>query len=208
MKPIIVFVFSILAPMMSAGQNSYENVPSNYESGTIFFKSVPIIQQRTFHLNGGNKARLGGGKSRVYLQIELPPNTVEWYYSFATSGNEKCNENLNLALQLSSIISSFYLHPLSGLFSASGLSQSAKASIKIPLGSHAVDIYLFDSVNLAKFLERNPFEPVMEGSTENTTQGLISIRNCDTGIFYLGIRNPAMVYSADVTIEVVAITKE
>jgi len=200
MKRILVLLYSLFNCIFVQSQN--------LDSVTTTHKSIPIIQQRTFHLNGGNKSTLGGGKSRVYLQIDLPPNTVEWYYSFTTSGNENIKQNLNLAVQLTSLIASYYINPASSLLSSSGLTSKAIASISIPAGSHAIDAYLCDEDNIGKFLNKAPFNYQMEGTTENTTQGVISVRNHDSGTWYIGLRNPAMVYSANITIEVVAITEE
>jgi hypothetical protein len=200
MKRSLVLLYSFLACIYAQSQN--------IDSVTVTHKSIPIIQQRTFHLNGGNKATLGGGKSRVYLQIDLPPNTIEWYYSFTTSGNENIRQDLNLAVQLTALLTLYCLNPSSSLLTSSGLTRQAIASISIPAGSHAIDAYLCDGDNIGKFLNKVAFNYQMEGTTENTTEGVISVRNHDSGTWYIGLRNPAMVYSANITIEVVAITEE
>lgn len=45
-----------------------------------------------------------GGKSRTSIKIDLPPNTMEWYYSFTTTEVENGTANLNLAMQLSRML--------------------------------------------------------------------------------------------------------
>lgn len=52
------------------------------------FKTVTIVEQRSYYLNGGARATLGG-KSRIEIKIDLPPRTKSWYYSFTTTPDEK-----------------------------------------------------------------------------------------------------------------------
>src|SRR5438874_2361592 len=66
-------------------------------------KAVQVMPQQTFYLNGGLRASFGG-KSRTYYQIDLPNNTVEWYYMFSTASAEnKDAGSVNLVPQLSRI---------------------------------------------------------------------------------------------------------
>lgn len=62
-----------------------------------------LIDSRDIYLNGGMRAEFGG-KSRTSIKVDLPPNTVEWYYSFTTTEGGNGTENLNLAIQLSRIL--------------------------------------------------------------------------------------------------------
>lgn len=58
-------------------------------------KPVQVYSPQTFYLNGGNRATFGG-KSRVWYNIQLPENTVEWYYSFTTTKGQDPTENIQL----------------------------------------------------------------------------------------------------------------
>lgn len=149
-------------------------------------KVVQLFEQRNIHLNGGNMAVLGSGKkSRVCIPIDLPPNTIEWYYSFSTSNNKQSIDNLNLLIQLGGLLIA-NVTPLGTTLSSSGITETILSQIKIPYGSHAIDVYLFDKMNMGKFEKRkdiwgDSLQLISSGSTENTTQGLIRVKDVTSG---------------------------
>ncbi len=173
-------------------------------------KAVQLFEQRNIHLNGGNMAVLGSGKkSRVCIPIDLPPNTIEWYYSFSTSNNKQSIDNLNLLIQLGGLLIA-NVTPLGTTLSSSGITETILSQIKIPYGSHAIDVYLFDKANMDKFEKRkdiwgDSFQFIPSGSTENTTQGLIRVKDVTSGSWFIGLRNPSLTYAVDVVIEGIAI---
>jgi hypothetical protein len=163
-------------------------------------KTVQIIQPRQIYLNGGLRSNMGG-KSRTYIQINLPRNTVKWYYSFTTSKGQSGNNELKLALQLSSIM----LDP-------SSTTSSVLSLVKVPTGSSMVDVYLCNRLNIDAFLRKvdnsgGSYYYNMQGSTTNTKQAVVEIDNITSGIWYLGIKNPSSLNAVNVTIEVVAIVE-
>ncbi len=170
-------------------------------SQEIKSESHQIIKPRNIYLNGGMRTAFGG-KSRTFLKIDLPPNTVQWYYSFSTSKGKSGIKNLNLALQLSS------------LFSGSGaISSTAMSSIKVPPGSGSIDIYLCDRKNIDLFQDKidnkgGTFYHIIEGTVENTKQAVVQINDVKTNTWYLGIKNPSSLDGINISIEVVAITEE
>jgi hypothetical protein len=97
--------------------------------------TTTIIQERSIYLNGGLRAS-AGGKSRISIPIDLPENTVEWYYSFSTSPGESGTKNLNLALQLSSFLVDY-----------TGTTSQLMTKVKVPIGSNSIDIYLLSQEN-------------------------------------------------------------
>ena len=190
MKKIInILIFVILST--SVGAQTYETNR----------KAIQIIQPRQIYLNGGLRSYMGG-KSRTYIEVNLPRNTVKWYYSFTTSKGQSGSDNLNLALQLSS----FLLDP-------SHLTGSLLSSIKVPNGSSVIDVYLCNRPNIDAFLNKvdnsgGTFYYDMQGSTLNTKQAVVEIDNVKSGIWFLGIKNPSSLNAVNVTIEVVAIVEK
>ncbi|NMH86918.1 tetratricopeptide repeat protein [Flavivirga algicola] len=164
-------------------------------------ESHQIIEPRSIYLNGGMRSNFGG-KSRTYLKIDLPPNTVQWYYSFSTSKGKSGVKNLNLALQVSS------------LFSGSGaITSTALSSIKVPSGSGSIDVYLCDRENIDLFYDKadrkgSTFYHIMEGTVENTKQAVVQINDVKTNTWYLGLKNPSSLDGINISIEVVAITEK
>ena len=62
-------------------------------------KIVKLIEPQSFYLNGGSK-NMVGGNSRTGFKIDLPPNTIEWYYAFTTEPTKNNQQNIQLENQL------------------------------------------------------------------------------------------------------------
>ena len=62
-----------------------------------------------------------GNSSRQVLPIELPANTVEWYYTITTTTNRKQSLNSDLTVQLDKL-----------LVSDLGIAPGAISSIAVP----------------------------------------------------------------------------
>lgn len=159
------------------------------------FNTKKIIEKRSLYINGGARSHFGG-KSRVYIKIDLPPNTDHWYYSFSTSKGKSGNKNLNLAVQLTG----FALDP-------SGITSTTLKAIDVPTGEASVDVYLLDNINKNAFINKEGFRYYPEGMVENTKQAAVRIDDVKEGTWYLGIRNPSSLNGLNFNIEVVAVQK-
>ena len=164
-------------------------------------ESHQIIEPRNVYLNGGMRSAFGG-KSRTYLKIDLPPNTKQWYYSFSTSKGKSGVKNLNLALQLSSLLAD-----------PSGITSQAISAVGVPEGSGSIDVVLCDFKNIKLFQNKvdnngGTYSYIMEGTVENTKQAVVQINDVKTNSWYLGLKNPSSLDGINISIEVVAITEE
>jgi len=158
-----------------------------------------IIENRAIYLNGGLNASFGGA-SRTSIKIDLPPNTVKWYYSFSTSEGKSGTKNLELALQLGGMLTD-----------PSGLTSTAISGISVPQGEANADILLCsDNNSITNFLKKydSQVKIYQEGTVQNTKQAVVEIDDVTQGTFYLGIRNPSTTSGVNINIEVVAITEE
>ncbi len=186
---LFIYAFSSLALY---GQTVYKTVR----------KVVPIHSPQNFFLNGGTRALLDG-KSRTALAIDLPPNTVEWYYIFTTTEDPGSVKTQEKQVQL--------LAQLSRLLDPSGVAATAINTILVPSGSSICDLFILDKENKDKFLNKEfgvPFTYKVEGARSNFKSGVVQIKNYDKGTYYLGIRNPSAFTSLYVTVEVAAIVEE
>ena len=159
-----------------------------------------LIEPRDLHLNGGVNSQFGG-KSRTYIQIDLPKNTVKWVYSFTTSKGINGNQNLRLAAQLSTLLVDF-----------SSIGSSLLSEIEVPDGEASIDVYLCDKPNIDKFIAKSDlygsgYSHTMEGVVENTKSAAVEIDNITSGTVFLGIKNPSSMNGVNISIEVVAITE-
>lgn len=154
-----------------------------------------LVEKRDIHLNGGLRASTGGD-SREVVPIDLPKNTVEWYYSFSTSAAGSGTKNLKLALQLGTLLAD-----------PSGISSKIVDNIQVPSGTSKADVFLFDGKNRVPFLNKELFYYIGEGTTENTKHGVVKIDDVTNGKYYIGFRNPSTLNGLNISIEVVAIVQ-
>lgn len=176
------------------------------------FESVQLIKPRVISLNGGMKSA-AGGKSREYIKIDLPQNTIEWYYTFTTSPGISGTKNLNLATQITAMLAS-KTSVVGMALTTTGITKEVMKSIEIPAGTNSADIYLCDRVNIDKFLAKEDlnlfggsFSFIMEGTVQNTKQAIVQINDITKGTVFLGLKNPSTLDGININIEVVAIVK-
>jgi tetratricopeptide (TPR) repeat protein len=168
------------------------------------YKATTIMQQEQFYLNGGSRI---GGKPRTTIKIDLPENTVKWYYSFHSIANdEKLKmENQGLVTQLTKIAANPKFE----------ISKVIIGSILTPTGSGVIDIYLSNYEGSQNFMKKSfgsyDYKDIgnyAEGSRQNIKQGVIDIDDIKTGSVYLCFRNPSGSQGVNVSLEVVAIVEE
>lgn len=176
-------------------------------------EAVQIVKERQIYLNGGTRSAFGG-KSREYIKVDLPLNTVEWYYSFTTTPGQSGTKNLNLITQISAALA-LNANPTGVSLMASGLTKDFLKTVEIPQGSNSADIFLCDRTNIDKFLAKEDqsflggaFSYTMEGTVQNTKHAVVQINDITRGTVYLGLRNPSGLDGINITIEVVALVKK
>jgi len=142
-----------------------------------------------------------GGNTRTILPVTLPPNTVEWYYTFSAS-REKADidgvtSNAGLISQLGAAL-------LTG--GASGLVTGLSGLLTQPPGADYCDIYLLDGASYSSFLSKGPFRHETDGTRINFKSGNVRVTCCPSGEYFLGIINNATSHGIHVSLDVVAIT--
>jgi hypothetical protein len=152
-------------------------------------RAVQVMQPQKFHLNSDTKI---GGKDRIAIFIDLPKNTIEWYYSVVTVKDKTNSSGVNLQVQLS------------GLLNKTTITIS---NIKVPTGTSICDVYLMDRENMDKFNNSEKFTYDMRGSRENFMSGVVQLEN-NPKYCFLGFKNPRTLHAIDFTLEVVAIVEE
>ena len=160
------------------------------------YKTVTLVSQTSKYLNSGGRAWVGG-VSRIPIRVDLPANTVEWYYSFTTSAGESGTSLLNLAVQI-------------GAYATTGpLGATVAKSLTVPPGSSSVDIWLMPFDQKENFVAKkdDKVKIYSDLSDVNTKQDVKMINTLLTGSYYLGLRNPSALEAVNITIEVVALVK-
>jgi hypothetical protein len=114
------------------------------------YKPITILAPSNHFINSGSNSQVKGGKSRIIIPIQIPNNTIEWYYTLAASREqeaiEKTNSSLNLFGQLSNIID------------PTGISAAAFKSLIAPPGADVCDLYILDAANRQYFEAKTNFK--------------------------------------------------
>lgn len=178
---------------------------SNSQTTKTVRKVVTLLPEQSIYLNSTSNGYFYGGKSRVKYKIDLPTNTVEWYYIYSTTPNEGDNQNLGLVSQLTRVVD------------PSGFTSVAVNSLTAPSGTGGlIDVYVMGREQVQAFEEKDAFGAWVyerpggwpEGTSENARQGKKKIDDVRSGTVYLGLKNPHSKEGVNVTIEVAAIIEE
>lgn len=175
------------------------------------YKSFRVEKRRSYELksiqepitswvNSTSNETWKGGKSKIVFPINLPPNTLEWYYVFTASRSAEETKavmnNVDLFGELGNVVLG-----LSGPVLGLGLDI-----ITAPPGSNYCDVFLLDQTNSILFQQDQQFRHWVEGSRGNVTSGKIKIANQYGSPLYVGVRNTDSFHGISVGIEIVALT--
>lgn len=163
-------------------------------------KIVSVLKQQTIFLNGGMRSSFGG-KSRTTIEIKLPPNTIEWYYTITTFDGATTGSTLDLVPQLTRALD------------PTGITSIAISAILAPTGSKSCDVHLMDWANAEAFLNKvdnngGSFSSYLSARRENFRSGVIQIKDVTSGTYHLGFKNPSETQGIGIAVEVAAIVEE
>jgi hypothetical protein len=162
-------------------------------------KAEQLIAPSRYFVNSGSNATFEGGKSRLTIPIDLPQNTVEWYYIVSAYRNEADFERT---------IKSFDLFgDIVTAIDATGVAGFAISALTAPPGGDYCDVVLLDYANADLYLAKTQYSYYEEGTRYNIASGLVKIKQYTRGRCYLGLRNPDSMYGEYVAIEAVAVVR-
>jgi len=166
-----------------------------------------IIDKEQYFINSGSNATFKGGTSRVIVPVDLPENTIEWYYVFSASRDKNEIDRTSQELKLTSELATMLLNiPTGGIMGKA--TNIAVDNLTKPPGSNYCDIYLLDGQNQSLFQNKLQYKYFNEGTRENLASGLIKLTDFNKGIWYIGIKNPDNFYGVHAVLQVVAIVLE
>src|SRR5436305_2103109 len=125
------------------------------------YNVIPIVSSHSFYLKGGSRATVGNS-SRQVVRIDLPANTVEWYYTITTTNNKKQTLRSDLTEQLDKL-----------LIPETGITSDALSTIAIPGGYGLCDVYVMTNPNeVIKYVNKRPAASfLMNDSRQKYTSG-------------------------------------
>jgi hypothetical protein len=178
MKNLLLILLVVCATLQSKAQAPKQD-----------YMVVPIISQQSFYLKSG-----GGNGSGQILPVNLPANTVRWYYTVTTMSGHGLFPNNDLTGQLVNLV-----NPDHGI--------PANATVTVPKGTGLCDVFLMTNPNEAiKYVNRQPaISFLMNDSREHFISGAVPVKDYLDGSCFLVIRNRGYSRGVNVNIEVTAI---
>ncbi|MFQ3608574.1 MAG: hypothetical protein SNJ55_08100 [Chloroherpetonaceae bacterium] len=150
-------------------------------------------------------------KYRNVLTVQLPPNTIEWYYAFVATDGEVIDgkilvQSINLFAKITSLLSVGGLNALT-----TSLSPDA---LNLQPGNGECNVYLIadreNSMIFQRLEDRFKFYP--DYSRKSLSEGVVKIKMDnfpkDKTTFFIGIENQKKTLPVNVRIEVDAVVEE
>ena len=161
----------------------------NAQSSKEAYMAVPVLSQQSVYLK--NASDNGSGK---VLQIDLPANTVEWYYTITTKTGHAQFSNNDLTGQLVKLVD-----PEHGI--------SKYNAVRVPGGTGVCSVYLMtNSQEADKYINNRPAGSfLMNDSRERFVSGTVQVKDFLDGPYFLVVRNSNLHSNVSVHIEVTAI---
>ena len=161
------------------------------------YKTVKVLTPQQGYL----VSYFNPGESRTVIPVQLPPNTVSWYYEF-TAFRELA--------QLQAARDKFKLvAELSGLMDKSGSLELAIKALTTPPGGNICNVYLLkDTQQTDLFQRKQAFAYIREGTRSSLTSAVVPLPAPANPTFYLGLHNPDNMYGIHYALEVVAVVEE
>lgn len=166
-----------------------------YGSALGQYEIEPIHSTQSFYLNNSTRADLGTGDNRACLPVQIPINTVEWYYSFSVS-KDSSSANLKLYYQL---INSF---------DPTGISSLAFQAITVPKGQARCNVYVTDYSNGIAFDSNQKSNYFPSASRMNFSHGVVRVKGVSTKELFICFENPAVWKGVTIRVEVDALVKK
>lgn len=164
------------------------------------YKTVQVLKENEFYLNGGRISSVGG-KSRAAFQVKLPPNTVKWYYSFTTAEGNNPTNQIQLYSKLTRIVD------------RSGITEIALNEIMAPRGTGICDVFIMDKKNMGTFIDKadlygKSFSHYHSLGRSNSRRDAVKIDNLFNDDLWICFKNPSASSGVSIKFEVIAIVEE
>lgn len=191
-------------------QLSIERIPSHAASEILSsrvelrhrYEVVTLQEPTAYWINSTSNASFRDGQSTVTVPVQLPDNTVEWYYILTANEEEEQTDrqvgNFDLSGELSSL--------LFGSTAVAGIASNLLQGISQPAGGNYCDTKLLDHQNYLYANSGQSHSYFPEGSRDNISSAKVKISTALFSPAYIAITNDQFTSGISVGIEVVAIT--
>ncbi|GHN02037.1 hypothetical protein WSM22_35260 [Cytophagales bacterium WSM2-2] len=159
---------------------------------------VSVAAPMDYFINGPTDTT---GLVRLMIPLTLPENTIEWYYRFTASKNQEDIQSFMKSYNLlSEIISRMNVRGSNTAFSFE--------SLLAPPGKDLCDVLFlpYEQGPLFESLTDDQVQPIPDVSRNGTVSGNVKVMCCNSGSYYLGVKNLSAKNGIHVSVEVVAMT--
>jgi hypothetical protein len=141
------------------------------------------------------------GASRTVIPVQLPLNTVSWYYEFSAFRDKAQVDGARAKFQLVSQLSRFV--------DDTGTLKLAVNALTTPPGGNICNVYfLGDTRQTDLFQAKQQFSSIREGTRSNLTSAVVPVLEPTSQRVYLGLYNPDNLYGIHYALEVVAVVED
>lgn len=191
------------------GQLIFNRIPGSAENANHNTKVVKKRKYDVVHIQEPsdqwvNSSTSFTGTTRIAIPVNLPANTVEWYYIISASRNK---ENIQANLQNASLVKDLS----KGLLGVNPTTMALNLGLDLitqPPGSDHCDVFLIDHDNYSLFTSKQSFNQYTEGTRLNITSAKVKVTGITQGQYYLGVRNNDISNGISVGVEIAAIVAE
>jgi hypothetical protein len=171
---------------------------TNNEQITIKkYRTVKLLEPQQGYL----VSYFNPGNSRTVVPVQLPPNTVSWYYEFTAFRDQAQMQAARAQFKLAS--------QLSQLIDQSGNLAMAMNVLTTPPGGDICNVYLLqDAAQTDLFQQKQEFSYLREGTRSSLTAAVVPVQASAGQRVFLGLHNPDKLYGIHYALEVVAVVEE
>lgn len=168
------------------------------------YEMQQIIYPTPFYLCSVTNINATGNRSRTTFKVDLPENTVEWYYIFSTQKNTE-PAPINLLVQANGLMRK--------MAPGSEIVGSILGRLTTNIGIDRCDIYVATKEGADDFMAREymnwvhsaPTRHLREGARLGVSSGKVAIDDVLSGTVYLCVKNPNSMTGIYVDLQVVAL---
>lgn len=179
-------------------QDTIWSRPSKYMVDSTLYIPTLVHQSQHFFLNSASNLI---GRTRVTLPIELPENTVRWFYTYTCFRDAEQAQKISKTFDLAGQLAGWLIGSGGKII---GLTASA---LTAPPGGDQCDVYLLDDKQMRAFRDKEDFSYKVSGTRENYASGVVEITD-EIGDVHLGFRNNSILHGIHISVEVAAIVEE
>lgn len=175
-----------------------ENGQRFEKKATYYVTKMPV---QTIFLNSTTDDFQKLGHSKSLIPVELPPNTVEWYYEYVVSKDASIASELSKKFDLDAQLAKYVAQP-------AGPNNISLNALNPPSGNDVADIYLIELEHCENFMKNGHIEYFPTGSRLNYKSGIVQVKDLKMGKPFIGVRNKDINYGVNISLQVVAVVSK